>query len=135
VLGGATRGYTRHPQLERFRGLPVPLEAVGAYLAAIADEAEARGYRFDRGRIASLPAGPVVLAVETGQLDYEWRHLMRKLEVRSPDVAARWAAVLQPDPHPLFTLVEGPVASWERPAGSSGGPPSTPAGSPEINQW
>jgi hypothetical protein len=116
VLRGATRGYTRHPQLERFRGLPVPLEALGAYLAAVADEAEARGYRFDRGRIASLPAAPVVLPVESGQLDYEWGHLMRKLEERSPETARRWAGVLRPDPHPLFTLTEGPVASWERPA-------------------
>ncbi|NKX49486.1 DNA lyase [Arthrobacter deserti] len=115
VLRGATRGYTRHPQLERFRAQPAPLHAVGAYLAGVADEAEARGYRFDRGRILYLPEDPVVLMLETGQLDYEWEHLMRKLQVRSPETARCWAGIIRPDPHPLFILVEGPVASWERP--------------------
>lgn len=115
VLRGATRGYTQHPQLERFRAQPEPLQAVGAYLLGVADEAAARGYRFDRARICQLPDEPLVLSLETGQLDYEWGHLIRKLELRSPETAARWAEVLRPDPHPLFALVEGPVAGWERP--------------------
>lgn len=115
VLRGATRGYTMHPQLERFRAQPDPLQAVGAYLLGIADEAAARGYRFDRTRILQLPDEPVLLSLETGQLDYEWGHLMRKLEARSPETADRWAQVQRPDPHPLFVLVEGPMAGWERP--------------------
>ncbi|NKX56027.1 pyrimidine dimer DNA glycosylase/endonuclease V [Arthrobacter mobilis] len=118
VLNGATRGYTMHPQLARFRSQPSPLQAVGAYLLSIADEAGSRGYRFDRSKVLHLPPRPVLLSLEIGQLDYEWNHLMRKLEVRSPDIATRWAEVLRPDPHPLFTLVEGPVAVWERPGKS-----------------
>ncbi|MFD1213316.1 pyrimidine dimer DNA glycosylase/endonuclease V [Arthrobacter sp. GCM10027362] len=115
VLSGRTRGYRRHPQLERFRAQPDPLHAVGAYLAGLAVEADERGYRFDRSRILSLPAEPPALTVETGQLDYEWGHLMRKLEARSPETARRWAAVRRPETHPLFSAVEGPVAGWERP--------------------
>lgn len=115
VLAGATKGYRHHPQLERFREQPEPLAAVGCYLAAIADEADARDYAFDRGRIRghheSLPRIPVTV----GQLDFEWAHLRAKLATRSPAVAERWVHVSQPQPHPLFTVVPGPIASWERP--------------------
>lgn len=45
---------------------------------------------------------------------YEWRHLLRKLRVRSPDVYAKWKSVKRPEPHPMFRIVRGPVESWER---------------------
>ncbi|GAA1780556.1 pyrimidine dimer DNA glycosylase/endonuclease V [Agromyces lapidis] len=114
VLEGATRGYTNHPQLERFRELPDPLGAIGDYLAGVADEAGERGYRFDASKVHRRSAGPVTIEVATGQLSLEWRHLMAKLEARSPELALRWAVVGAPEPHPLFSVVEGPVAPWER---------------------
>lgn len=112
VIEKTAGGYAHHPQLERFRDTDQPLGAIGAYLSHIADEADARGYRFDRSRIrASVPAP---LVVTTGQLDYEWQHLMAKLSARSPDVWQRWHDGV-PAPHPSFTLLEGPIAGWERP--------------------
>ena len=51
--------------------------------------------------------------VTTGQVAYEWDHLMAKLWLRSPERARRLSAVTQPDLHPLFRLVPGPVAEWE----------------------
>lgn len=112
VLAGRTRGYTRHPQLERFREAPHPLDTVGAYLAGLADEADARGYRFDRSRI-DRPAGtPSRLEVTTGQLALEREHLAAKLAVRAPEAAVRLTLPVRA--HPLFDVVEGPVASWER---------------------
>lgn len=113
VLAGTTRGYTHHPQLERFRGAADPLAAVGCYLRGVADEADARGYRFDRRRIRS--AGETeTLPVTTGQLALEWTHLRAKLAVRDPDRARRWRDVQVPQPHPLFFRVDGPVEPWER---------------------
>jgi len=53
VLRGLTRGYTNHPQLIRFRAHPQPLEAVAAYLSRLADEADARGYSFNRALIGA----------------------------------------------------------------------------------
>ncbi len=53
VLRGLTRGYTNHPQLIRFRAHPQPLEAVAAYLSGLADEADARGYSFNRALIGA----------------------------------------------------------------------------------
>jgi len=113
VLAGRTRGYTRHPQLERFRAEPDPLAAVGAYLRGVADEADARGYRFDRARILSPAAPDGRMPVTRGQLELEWRHLGAKLAARSPADAERWRDAA-PTPHPLFHVVPGGVEPWER---------------------
>jgi hypothetical protein len=113
VLAGATAGYRRHPQLIRFRAAADPAAAIGAYLAAVADEAARRGYRFDRAKLGGTGApAPGGLEVTTGQLEHERRHLAGKLAVRDPSrLAALSAAPLRP--HPLFRVVDGPVADWE----------------------
>lgn len=116
VLVTPGRGYSRHPQLERFTAHNAPITAMAHYLAAYLAEADARGYRFNREKVvgdALAPVSPIPLA--TGQLAYEWRHLTGKLAARSPEVAERWRGVAMPDPHPLFMLHDGPIASWERP--------------------
>ncbi|GAA1486059.1 pyrimidine dimer DNA glycosylase/endonuclease V [Brachybacterium fresconis] len=134
VLAGRTRGYRSHPQLERFRAQVDPLAALGAYLDVLAEEATARGYRFDRTRIDEAPNGgarPARIPVPDGQLACEWEHLLAKLEQRDP---VRWQRVRRlaaPEPHPLFTVVPGAVASWER--ASPGGRPRSPGpAAPEI---
>ncbi|KRC61714.1 hypothetical protein ASE14_12860 [Agromyces sp. Root81] len=124
VLEGATRGYRRHPQLERFRAASDPLGAIGDHLAGIAEEATARGYRFDLGKVHRRSDPAVHLEVTNGQLALEWEHLLRKLSIRSPELALQWGDVELPDSHPLFAVVDGPVASWERAA------PSTVVGVP-----
>ncbi len=112
VLAGRTRGYTRHPQLDRFRALPDPLGAIGRYLGHVSEEAGGRGYRFDTGRILKTDPG-ASLEVTTGQLDLEWALLLEKLRVRSPDVLAGQVSQLRA-PHPMMREVAGPVAAWER---------------------
>ena len=114
VLAGNTRGYTRHPQLERFRAHPAPLAVIDLYLAAVCDEADARGYRFDRTKLAP-PTERLRLPASDGQLDYEWTHLMAKLELRDPERHAAWCALRRPDAHPMFDVGPGPIAPWERP--------------------
>lgn len=114
VLADATKGYRRHPQLERFRETADPEAAVAAYLRGVADEADIRGYRFDRKRIRRPDVAVAPVPVTTGQLAIEWVHLRAKLAERSPDVLARHGSVEFPDAHPLFDVVPGPVASWER---------------------
>lgn len=113
VLSGRTRGYRRHPQLERFRNAPAPLAAINSYLAAVLAEAKDRGYAFDGGKL-DLPAAKVELAATDGQLLFEWAHLLAKLRERSPAVYERWRGLESPAPHPLFRLVPGPVEPWER---------------------
>ena len=89
VLRGETRGYTRHPQLERFRDTCDPVLTIGAYLHGLADEAAERGYRFDRDRIVG-DVNPLAFAglidVTYGQVNYEARWFRSKLgPMRSPE--------------------------------------------------
>ena len=114
VLGGKTAGYRHHPQLYRFRAQRSPVSAIAAYLRAVHAEASTRGYRFDAGKISAGRTAPRI-AVTRGQLDFEWHHLMAKLEARAPE---RWQTMSASDavePHPLFRMVPGEVADWERP--------------------
>lgn len=118
VLRGATKGYRHHPQLHRFRSHATPRSAINAYLNSILIEADARGYSFDRTKV-----GPVRSSVHfdctAGQIEYEWRHLLRKLQARSPALHRRWCEVAFPDAHPLFTIVPGPLQPWERQQGDA----------------
>ena len=110
VLRGLTRGYTNHPQLIRFRAHPQPLEAVAAYLARLADAADARGYSFNRALIGAGEHGAgensagkngtgkncadkaedpyasvALIPVPLGQLEYELAFLQHKVAGRDPE--------------------------------------------------
>jgi len=113
VLRGMTRGYRRHPQLERFRSHASPRSAINRCLAAVLAESAARGYAFDRRKIRTA-RGAIALTATAGQLAWEWRHLLRKLRKRSPRLYRRWRRERSPDPHPLFRIVPGGIESWER---------------------
>ena len=113
VLGGKTRGYMHHPQLDRFRTHPHPLLAIDAYLAGVYAEAMARGYSFDRSKIGPDQV-PDPIPVTSGQISHEWQHLLSKLSVRSTPLFERWKMVEGPACHPLFRPCAGPVAPWER---------------------
>lgn len=113
VLLGHTRGYINHPQLERFKAHPSPRYAISVYLSAVHAEAVTRGYNFDPSKV-----GPVydveLIDVSQGQIDYEHEHLLNKLAERSPPLFEQWRKLKQPELHPLFQQVPGPIASWER---------------------
>ncbi len=116
VLRGRTKGYRHHPQLERFRAQPSPRAAINAYLAAVHAEATRRGYSFDRRKI-----GPIrrvrPISVNSGQLEHEWRHLLRKLARRNPALHRKWRDTSKQAGHPLFRRCRGPVEGWERQEG------------------
>jgi hypothetical protein len=114
VLSGSTRGYHHHPQLARFRARPSPLAALDCYLSRVLDEARQRGYRFDASKIRYRTCRHASVPVTTGQLEHEWRHLLRKLKIRDP---ARWRTerAEKPSAHECFAITAGPVADWERP--------------------
>ena len=111
VLLGRTRGYLHHPQLERFRETADPAVAIAAFLREVAVEATARGYAFDSARIVARGRRPRMTVTE-GQLAFEWKHLLAKVVVRDPE----WRKKLLsgPEPHPIFAVVAGGRASWER---------------------
>lgn len=112
VLRGLTRGYKHHPQLARFRKSRSPVASVARYLHLVCDEADRRGYRFDRRKLPRRAPGARI-AVTAGQLEYEWLHLKAKLSVRDRRRLAELRSVSRPEAHPLFRVVPGPVEDWE----------------------
>jgi hypothetical protein len=112
VLSGLTRGYRNHPQLLRFREAPRPLAYLDTYLAIVCDEADRRGYSFDRSKLGRARVRGKVIATRD-QLDFEWTHLRRKLRARARPVVGEDRS-RAPAPHPLFRIVRGPLARWER---------------------
>lgn len=113
VLQGATRGYKHHPQLYRFSQHTDPPAALAGYLAAVHDESLRRGYSFDASKIGS-PRFQGKLEETRGQLDYEWKHLKRKLKMRDPKRQRTALTVKSPVAHPLFKIVPGEVRDWEK---------------------
>lgn len=113
VLAGRTRGYTHHPQLVRFREQASPEAAIAKYLREVADEADRRGYGFARDKIGSRPSRSLI-PVTTGQIAFEWTHLLAKLRRRSPDWYRRVLSSDRPQAHPMFVVIDGDAADWER---------------------
>jgi Pyrimidine dimer DNA glycosylase len=113
VLRGETRGYTRHPQLERFQLHEKTLFAIDAYLAVVFEESVSRGYSFNRSKIGHFDVVDEIEAT-SGQIEFEWRHLLRKLSARSPLIYEKLHNISDPECHPLFRIVSGQIEQWER---------------------
>ena len=113
VLRGETRGYRNHPQLDRFKDHTAPLAAISVYLASIHLEAVARGYAFDKSKIKPTRKS-VAVTVTTGQMEYEWNHLLAKLKVRNLALYRKWRVIQPPEAHPMFRVSSGKIEVWER---------------------
>jgi hypothetical protein len=117
VLAGATKGYRRHPQLDRFRQSGHPMRAIASYLWSVADEAQERGYLFDVSKIA-MRRGRVTIPVTKGQIAYELTHLKQKLRQRDPTrlqlLSERISERKSVKINSTFKAVDGPIAPWER---------------------
>ena len=42
-----------------------------------------------------------------GQLLFEWNHLLSKLRKRSPEKYDRIHLIAEPEPHPIFDIIDG----------------------------
>jgi len=137
VLRGRTQGYRNHPQLERFKRHSQPRRAICVYLEPVWQEAKRRGYRFDRNKLGSAVRVSRI-PVPAGQVDYEFRLLRHKVKQRNTQWYRRLLAAKKTESaerrnagtseptgrgrcigtmlvHPLFRMVKGGIATWERP--------------------
>ncbi|MEJ5301172.1 MAG: pyrimidine dimer DNA glycosylase/endonuclease V [Thermodesulforhabdaceae bacterium] len=112
VLEGKTRGYVHHPQLTRFRFQPDPIQAINVYLRAVFEEGERRKYRFNPSKI-DFSVQPISIFVTTGQLEYEWKHLLEKLKIRDPRRYCELLEIAVIKPHPMMEVIPGDVEPWE----------------------
>ncbi|MEP0813170.1 MAG: DNA lyase [bacterium] len=113
VILGKTKGYLNHPQLIRFRAFQNPANAINRYLWHVCEEAGKRGYEFDQSKLEGK-ARCRKIKVTTGQIEYEFGHLLRKLASRAPDIYAGLKTTGEIRTHPLFIPVPGPVEEWEK---------------------
>ena len=115
VLLGKTRGYKNHPQLNRFKAQSAPLKFIGSYLSCIHEEAKRRGYSFDGTKIIQKLSSTSKLKIKVNcdQVAFEFEHLKKKLNRRSPSDFTRLALVAKIQVHPLFKTVPGKIEDWE----------------------
>jgi len=135
--------YYNHPQLERFKNVynPTPglnpIFYLGLYLVAIYKESVERKYNFDSNKIKYISPSSKLkkyyLTVTTGQLEYEFRHLQRKLFYRDDNKCKENERLIgrhkiniktgnqyidfvnfKIEPHPLFKVTEGDIGRWEK---------------------
>jgi len=113
VLQGNTKGYKNHPQLNRFKSSTDPILSISNYLHTLCDEADRRGYNFNRGKIPYPKSNIEKIPVNAGQLNYEFDFLKKK-------VIGRTGVWTYDDCNPTeclnstFNLVDGDVESWEK---------------------
>jgi len=112
VLEGKTKGYKNHPQLNRFKEVNKPLDAINQYLSEIFIEASKRNFNFDKQKI-NWDFTKVKMNVTIGQLNYEVSHLLNKLQTRNIKKFEELNTNLIFETHPLFELVDGSITKWE----------------------
>jgi hypothetical protein len=112
VLEGKTIGYRNHPQLNRFKEAEKPVEAINQYLSEIYSESLNRNYHFDKQKI-NWNFKKSKLTVTTGQLNYEVKHLLKKLKIRDMNKYNELRTRSTFDVHPLFMIVNGDIEKWE----------------------
>ena len=118
VLLNRTKGWKNHPQLSRFKSHGNPIFAIGFYLLKIYEEGCRRGYRYDKSRIVKIVDRVESIKVTKGQLLFELEILKERLRDRDK---MRFRKLLEletskfcPEPHPIFEVVDGEVAPWEK---------------------
>ncbi len=112
VLEGKTKGYTNHPQLNRFKKLELPLDGIHHYLMEVHQEATRRNYNFNPDKFNSN-FKLTTIDVTSGQVEYERIHLLNKLKVRDIQKYERFKNIISFDIHPMFNIIEGDIEEWE----------------------
>ncbi len=112
VLIGNTKGYKNHPQLIRFKKTNNQSAAIASYLRSVAVEADSRGYHFNKNKIIDMIFKDKI-PVTNEQAQYEFDHLLKKLETRDQDLYKKLKGLGDVELHPLFNRVIGGVEDWE----------------------
>ena len=115
VLAGQTKGYTNHPQLDRFKKYVDPLAGIEAYLTGLYIESVVREYKFDQSKVKHVTLNEII-PVTSGQIHYEFQHLLDKLEVRDHARFLRLSGICRDsiEVFPVFRIVTGGIESWEK---------------------
>ncbi len=113
VLKGLTKGYTNHPQLVRFKNAEEPIKAINTYLYYIYLESLKRNYSFDKSKFKEIDKD-IKIEVSIGQINYEFKHLLKKLENRDKESYKKLKNIKNIETHPIFIIKKGGVEKWEK---------------------
>jgi len=113
VLEERTKGYKNHPQLNRFKKAPNPLNVINFYLKSVWLEATERNYSFDKNKFIEISEIEQI-NVTTGQLNFEKKHLLQKLQLRDLTKYNSFVGLVNFEPHSLFNLIDGDIEPWEK---------------------
>ncbi|MGQ9708634.1 MAG: pyrimidine dimer DNA glycosylase/endonuclease V [bacterium] len=116
VLAGKTKGYNNHPQLQRFKDIPEPIQAIESYLHFVYLESQSRGYDFDRSKLSVKKPLANIIPVTIGQAEFEFSLLSNKVKKRDREHYRQLCTMGKGslDLNPVFYLVSGGVESWEK---------------------
>jgi hypothetical protein len=121
VLKGNTIGYKNHPQLLRFKQTRNPILKMNDYLHFICDEADNRGYKFDRSKLFERTDSDEqsfnVISVNHKQVLYEWDFLKEKVLFRGGDWKHPPLFTIRECEdvcNPMFYIIPGEIEDWEK---------------------
>lgn len=113
VLEGNTKGYINHPQLERFKLLEDSCIGINNYLKSIWIESLKRNYNFDKSKFINFET-EIKIPVTKGQVEYEFYHLLKKLQIRDFNRYVINSSVVEIILNDNFYLIPGGIEKWER---------------------
>ncbi|MEM4330672.1 MAG: pyrimidine dimer DNA glycosylase/endonuclease V [Candidatus Pacearchaeota archaeon] len=82
VLEGKTKGYKFHPQLRRFKEVKSPVKIIDSYIFEVYLESKKRRFHFNFNKIDKKERKKSFLRVTKGQIEFEFKHLLKKLKNR-----------------------------------------------------
>jgi hypothetical protein len=113
VLQGKTKGYKNHPQLIRFKRTRDPILYIGTYLYYVYLEGRRRGYNFNKDKIIKYDL-KLKMPVTIGQINFEFKHLLKKLKVRDMKKYEEIRNEKTIEPNPIFYIIDGDIEDWEK---------------------
>lgn len=114
VTEGKTKGWKNHPQLDRFKYHPKPMEAVGYYLKGIHDESLTRRYKYNYSKILYPDSVVDLINLSQDQLQYEFDLLQERLKKRTPEKYEENRGIKELRAHSLFKVIPGLPEKWEK---------------------
>lgn len=103
VLKGLTKGWVKHPQLNRFRKAKDRIGFINRYLYVIYEDSIRRNYNFDKSKLCYDFSNEVV-EISKEDLINEWNVYLNKIKKRSNKLYITMKYIKIPELHPCFII-------------------------------
>lgn len=103
VLEGKTKGWTKHPQLNRFRQAKDPISFINNYLKVVYQDSKRRNFNFDESKLVDATTVETV-KIEKSDYDEEWKVYLNKIKIRAPTLYKKYKNIKKPMLHPCFKI-------------------------------